>query len=101
MKPTDDLKDEHGGVTPLAVRRDVASELLGRDRRCDGRHRVQPRRHRLDDARIHPAVACPLPAHPRPESLTSRAACSGSVVPSPYAGHCRDTGQAPQAGLRA
>lgn len=41
------------------------------------------------------------PAHARPSWRSSFAATAGSVGPSPYDGHSRQTGQAPHAGLRA
>ena len=43
----------------------------------------------------------PGPAGGHGTSFTSAAATSASVGPSPYDGHSRATGQAPQAGLRA
>ena len=52
-------------------------------------------------AASQPATSSGRPSpHPR-GSRTSLAALTGSVSPSPYDGHQRATGQAPQAGLRA
>src|SRR5699024_3014123 len=73
-----------GGGSGAAGHRLVATGATG-----------QQRKHRAGAGREGAATS-----HPR-GSRTSFAAFTGSVWPSPYAGHSRATGQAPQAGLRA
>ena len=86
--------EEHRGPARGVRRRGEALEPLGQVR-VEGRsHRAQPLRHPVGPGhRAHAAVTGP--------GLTSFAAFSGSVSPTPYEGHSRATGQAPQAGRRA